>query len=205
MVRRDPDATRQKLLEAANLEIYHRGFQNASIDQILRDTGLTKGALYHHFPTKADLGYAVVDEMVSNWILGRWVVPMEQANDPIDGLLQALNALTPDEIQMLREYGCPLNNLAQEMSAVDETFRHKIARVYQRWTERMADAFLRGQGAGQVASDLDCRQAAAFIAATLEGAAGALKNTRDPATLEACLSGLTRYLESLRASALATA
>ena len=93
-------------------------------------------------PTKADLGYAVVDEMVSNWILGRWVVPMEQANDPIDGLLQALNALTPDEIQMLREYGCPLNNLAQEMSAVDETFRHKIARVYQRWTERMADAFL---------------------------------------------------------------
>ena len=60
------------------------------------------------------------------------------------------------------------------------------------------------RGIGFVAPDLDCRQAATFIAATLQGSAGAVKNARDPAILDACRSGLVRYLESLRAPVLAT-
>ena len=42
-----PDTTRQKLLQAAFTEIYRHGFQAASLTQILSDTALTKGALYH--------------------------------------------------------------------------------------------------------------------------------------------------------------
>ena len=204
MVRRDPDATRQRILEAAGEEIHRRGFRNASIDQILSDTGLTKGALYHHFATKAELGYAVVDEVICSWILRRWVEPMERSRNPIDGLLGALSDLSPEEVETVCECGCPLNNLAQEMSSVDETFRQKLAQVYRRLTERMADALLRGQGAGFVARDVDCRQAAVFLAATLEGTAGAAKNARDPAVLAACRDGIVRYLESLRAPVLAT-
>ena len=205
MVKRDPDATRRRILEAAGAEIHRCGFRKASIDQILAETGLTKGAFYYHFPTKADLGYAVLDEVIGSWVFERWVAPMERSQNPIDGLLHALNAASPDEVKRLCECGCPLNNLAQEMSSVDETFRRKIAQVYRRWTERMANALLRGQGAGAVDPDLDCGQAAVFIAATLEGAAGAVKNARDPAMLQACLTGITRYLESLRAPVLDTA
>ena len=204
MARRDPDGTRQRILEAAGAEIHRHGFRNASIDQILSDTGLTKGALYHHFQTKADLGYAVVDEVIFPQILSQWVEPMERSRNPIDGIIQALDSISPEEAEMLCECGCPLNNLAQEMSSGDETFRQTLATVYQRWTQRMADALLRGQGAGFVSPDLDCRQAATFIAATLEGSAGAVKNARDPAILDACRTGLVHYLESLRAPVLAT-
>ena len=204
MVRRDPDATRQRILEAAAAEIHRHGFRNASIDQILSETGLTKGALYHHFPTKADLGYAVVDEVIRSWVISHWVEPMERSNNPINGLLQALHDLSPEDVEMACECGCPLNNLAQEMSSVDETFRQKLASVYRSLRERMADALLRGQGAGFVSRDVDCRQAAVFLVSTLEGAAGAAKNARDPAILAACRDGIVRYLESLRAPVLAT-
>ena len=204
MVRRNPDATRRRILEAAGAEIHRHGFRSASIDQILSHTGLTKGALYHHFPTKADLGYAVVDEVIRSWFLSRWIEPMERSSNPIDGFIQALHDVSPEEVATLCDCGCPLNNLAQEMSSVDETFRQKLATVYRCLTERMADALLRGQGAGVVAPDVDCRQAAVFLAATLAGAAGAAKNARDPAILAACRHGLVRYLESLRAPVLAT-
>ena len=200
---RAPHVTRQRILEAAGAEIHRRGFRNASIDQILSETGLTKGALYHHFPTKAELGYAVIDEVISSWALSQWVEPMERSDNPIDGLLQALQDLSAEEVEMVCDCGCPLNNLAQEMSSVDETFRQKLAGVYGNLTERMADALLRGQGAGFVSRDLDCRQAAVFLVATLEGAAGATKNAQDPAILVACREGIVRYLESLRAPVLA--
>ena len=203
MVKRDPHATRLRILEAGNAEIHRTGFRKASIDRILADTGLTKGAFYYHFPTKADLGYAVIDEVLGNRVVERWVTPMERSQNPIDGLLQSLN-VSPEEVELLCELGCPLNNIAQEMSSVDETFRRKIAQVYQRWTERMANALARGQSAGLVDPNVDCGQAAAFIVATLEGTAGTVKNARDPAMLQACRAGIGRYLESLRVPVFAT-
>src|SRR2546422_9784373 len=69
---RAPDATRKKLLQAAFEEIYRRGFQGASLETILAAAGVTKGALYHHFPDKAALGYFVGVEGVKSLLLARW-------------------------------------------------------------------------------------------------------------------------------------
>ena len=66
ITRRNPKATRELLLEAAFWEIFRSGFQAASLDAILKETGVTKGALYPHFPSKAALGHAVIDEVTEN-------------------------------------------------------------------------------------------------------------------------------------------
>ncbi|HEU6453755.1 MAG TPA: TetR family transcriptional regulator, partial [Gemmatimonadaceae bacterium] len=80
---RAPVETRQKILGAAFREIYVRGFQAASLDRILADAGVTKGALYHHFPDKASLGYAVVDDVIRGHLLARWLGPPEdEGEDP---------------------------------------------------------------------------------------------------------------------------
>jgi len=49
---RDPERTRERLLQAAFREVYRYGFQSAGIDTILAATNVTKGALYHHFKSK---------------------------------------------------------------------------------------------------------------------------------------------------------
>jgi TetR/AcrR family transcriptional repressor of nem operon len=205
IVKRDADATRQRILDAGAVEIHRHGFRNASVDRILADTGLTKGAFYHHFAAKADLGYAVIDECVRAMVLSKWVEPMEASGDPISGLITTLSDLGQDELNMACDCGCPLNNLAQEMSAIDETFRTKLLRVYAEWQDRTAAALFRGQGAGHVGADVDCRKAATFIISSIEGAAGLAKNHRDPAVLFACMEGMVRYLASLRPAARAQA
>jgi len=58
-------ATRQIILQAAFDEIHARGFQGASLSKILSSTQVTKGALYHYFPNKLALGYAVVEEHIA--------------------------------------------------------------------------------------------------------------------------------------------
>lgn len=62
---RDPERTRERLLQAAFREIYRSGFQSASLDTILAAAGVTKGALYYHFDSKEALGYAVVEEVIA--------------------------------------------------------------------------------------------------------------------------------------------
>src|SRR5450755_3079993 len=86
---RDPERTRERLLQAASREIYRSGFQSASLDTILASAGVTKGALYYHFKSKEALGYAVVEEVIASDVQGKWVRPLQSVQDPIDALIGA--------------------------------------------------------------------------------------------------------------------
>jgi AcrR family transcriptional regulator len=196
---RAPEATRDKLLRAAFDEIYRRGFQAASLDTILAQAGVTKGALYHHFPTKAALGIAVVDEVVKGLLLERWLgVLASQPGDPVSALQATLRFraanLTAGEIEL----GCPLNNLAQEMSPLDEDFRRGIEATFEAWRDGFAEALRRGQAEGSVRSDVDARQVATFIVAAAEGSYGLAKNAQSSSMVRENLEILSLFLDSLR-------
>lgn len=201
--KRNPDQTRAKILQSAFVEIQRHGFRAASVDQILADTGLTKGALYHHFPNKAALGYAVVDELIGGKIHSMWLEPLDGCSDPIQGLITLIDSISPEKLAAAAETGCPLNNLAQEMSPVDDEFRRRIEAVFRNWREGVAERLRAGQCAGCVCGHIDCAAVATFFVASVEGAIGLAKNSRDPQVLLDCMSGLRRYLESLRSSAAA--
>lgn len=197
--RREPDVTREKLLKAAFEEIYRRGFQAASLDTILSQAGVTKGALYHHFPDKAALGRAVVEDVVKDLLLERWLGVLEaQPGDPLtklQGMLKVRVAeLSRDELEL----GCPLNNLAQEMSPLDERFRRRIAATFDTWIEGFTKVLLRGQAEGSVRQDLDARQVASFLVAAIEGSFGLAKSARSAAMLRSNLQVLSTLLDSLR-------
>jgi TetR/AcrR family transcriptional regulator, transcriptional repressor for nem operon len=197
--KREPDITREKLLAAAFDEIYRRGFQAASLDTILAEAGVTKGALYHHFPDKAALGHAVVEEMVRQSLLERWLGVLErQAGDPVTALqgmlAERMRQLEWDEI----EFGCPLNNLAQEMSPLDERFRRRVAATFEAWTEGFARVLRKGQAEGTVRRDLDPRKVAAFVVAAIEGSFGLAKSAQREELLRSNLQILGKFLETLR-------
>jgi TetR/AcrR family transcriptional regulator, transcriptional repressor for nem operon len=198
---RAPDVTREKLLRAAFEEIYRRGFQAASLDTILAQAGVTKGALYHHFPTKAALGYAVVEEVVTELLLERWLGVLDsQPGDPVTALQRTLRhraaTLTAGEIEL----GCPLNNLAQEMSPLDERFRRTVNATFDAWREGFAQALARGQAEGTVRRDVDAGQVAAFVVAAVEGSYGLAKSAQSGPMVRANLDLLASFLDSLRAA-----
>ena len=195
---RNPDETRNRLIQAAFDEIYAQGFQGMRVDVVLDRAGLRKGALYHHFGGKLELGYAVLDELIRGAIEQIWIRPVEEAEDPITGLKQAMAAsaqhMPPERIKL----GCPLNNLAQEMSPVDEGFRRRIADIYETWISGLERALERGKSGGYVAEQVDSHHAARFIVSALEGCIGVAKTAQSVELLENCGAELRRYLTALR-------
>ncbi len=196
---RAPAVTREALLGAAFEEIYRHGFQAASLDAILAKTGVTKGALYHHFPNKAALGYAVVDEVIRGFLLERWLGALAQPpGDPVAALQQALrdraDNVTAEELTL----GCPLNNLAQEMSPLDERFRRCVNATFDTWRDGFARALERGQADGIVRRDVDAKNVASFVVAAVEGTWGMAKNAKSLPMLRANLEVLSAFLDTLR-------
>ena len=155
--------TREKILMAAFEEIYSYGFQAASLSNILKNTGATKGALYHHFKSKKELGYAVLDEIIWPSYQSSWIDPLKTSDDPITTmtclLLGSIEQMTDQDV--LR--GCPLNNLAQEMSPIDPDYRDRIRLAYGEWQLVLEQAFDRGKAAGNVEEDLDTKSVALLL------------------------------------------
>jgi TetR/AcrR family transcriptional repressor of nem operon len=195
---RHPDVTRDKLLKAAFEEIYRRGFQAASLDTILAKAGVTKGALYHHFPDKASLGYAVVDEVVRGLLLERWGVLEPPSGDPVTALQRILRGRAASVTNREVELGCPLNNLAQEMSPLDQRFRRGVNATFDIWTGAVAKDLERGQADGLVRRDVDAQKIAAFVVASIEGSFGLAKGAQSATMLRSNLEVLSSFLESLR-------
>jgi len=197
-IERNPDLTRQRILDAAFMEIYRNGFQGMRLDDVLVVTGLTKGALYHHFPNKRALGYAVVDEVILPMIEAMWLQPVKNAADPLQGLITVIEQLPDNKPPEVIQYGCPVNNLAQEMSPLDEGFRQRLDYIFRLWHDVTEQALERARQQGRIRDDVDCDETATFILAAVEGCIGIAKNAQSKERLRSCNRGLVGYLRSLQ-------
>lgn len=195
---RNPDETRRRILQSAYQEIYRHGYQGTRLDDILTATGLTKGALYHHFPNKQALGYAVVDDVIRGIITEIWLKPVAESGDPLQTIIHIVKNMDTLAGEQLTTLGCPLNNLAQEMSPLDEGFRQRIDHVYQDWRSGLARALDGAREKGAIRADVDSNQVATFIVGALAGCIGIAKNAQSKEPLILCGAGLVSYLESLR-------
>jgi len=190
--------TRGKILFAAYKEIHVNGFQSASLNNILKRTGVTKGALYHHFPNKTELGYAVVDEVIARRIYLSFVYPLEYFDDPIEDFIQLIRN-AGDRFSMHDiELGCPLSVLAQEMVSIDEGFRLRLTRIYDQWHQSIADMLTRAQQDGVIIDEVDPSTMAVIMVAIMEGSLNAAKVSRDLGKLHQGGCGLTQLLQLIK-------
>ena len=193
---RDPERTRERLLQAAFREIYRSGFQSASLDTILAAAGVTKGALYYHFDSKEALGYAVVEEVIAPDVRETWLCPLQRGKEPVDALIGIVQGISvrPEDVRG----GCQLNNLAQEMSPLDAGFRKRLAMVFHAWREGVANALREGQTQRSVRRDVEPADAAGLLIAMVEGYGSLAKNAQDPKVMRAGIRNIVGWLRSLR-------
>ena len=190
--------TREKLLRAAFEDMHRNGFQGLRIDKLLEKTGLTKGAFYHYFDSKKALGYAVVDEVIAQLINDLWLQPLIESDDPIETIGSALTRKNEAFGKDFLVLGCPLNNLSQEMSPVDEGFREWLEMIFKSWVGVISGALQLGQKKGTIRSDIVPDDVALFVVASLEGAFSIAKNSQSADALEVGERQLQAYLNSLR-------
>jgi TetR/AcrR family transcriptional repressor of nem operon len=95
--------------------------------------------------------------------------------------------------------GCPLGNLASELSDVHEGFRERLAEVFSTWRARLTRVLEQAQQRGEAHEECRPESVAHFLVASLEGAILMAKVTKDIRVMELCVEELKRYLASYEA------
>jgi AcrR family transcriptional regulator len=181
------------------MEFYRNGFQGGSLNRIVETAGTTKGALFHHFAGKQELGYAVIDELIAPILEQRWLDPLTDSKDPITDMKAVFQRYTQEDTGKGHfVQGCPLNNLAQEMSPLDEGFRTRIDGLYGTWRKRYAEALAAGIAAGTVRKEVSPQKVASLLIAAQMGIWGTGKASQNDTLVEQACDALCSYLDDLR-------
>jgi TetR/AcrR family transcriptional repressor of nem operon len=192
---RDGKQTRETILAAATRLIQIKGYKSTSLDDVLRESGIGKGSFYYYFKSKEELGFAILDDLVGAFV-ERTVEPCfaDRGGRPLDQVRCFLDLVVQAQRAHNCVGGCPLGNLASELSDVHEGFRARLAQVFSAWRDRLTVAFREAQRRGDVGDDCRPEEVAQFLVASLEGAILMAKVTKDISVMEQCVVEMKRYL-----------
>src|SRR5712692_4093815 len=188
-------ATRDQILDAAARLIHLQGYHCTSLDDVLRESGVGKGNFYYYFKSKEDLGYAIIDRVTRGFI-ERTLEPVfgDALGDPVAQIHMFLDRVLENQRQRNCIGGCPIGNLASELSDVHEGFRQQLAGIFVQWRETLARTLRRGQAAARISAECNPDGLAHFLVASLEGAILMSKMTKDITVMEQCVDELKRHL-----------
>lgn len=186
----DPEGLRQKVLDAAEEAFQAHGYHATSLGDLMQAAGVTGGALHHHFPTKKAIGLAVINERVAQAVEETWIRPVQAAFTARQGVLGVFSAVAGELERQGFVRGCPLNNLAHELSLADPQFREALARIFAAWQIAVAAKISTDQQEGREDGGTDPHRFAALAVATYSGAMSMAKTAQDAGILRVCASAI---------------
>jgi TetR/AcrR family transcriptional repressor of nem operon len=193
--------TRERILATAEPMILRQGFAGTSLDDLLKVTGLTKGAFFHHFRDKADFARALVERYARNdyAIFERLAAEAEAASD--DPLEQTLHFLEAFErfIEDLPEpiAGCVFAAYTYESLQFDPTIHSFIAQSFRRWSALYEKKFEAVLARYRPAYPVSARELAETVMAIIEGGFILSRSFGDPLIVARLARQFRQYVELL--------
>jgi TetR/AcrR family transcriptional regulator, transcriptional repressor for nem operon len=166
---------KEQLVDRSAAVFLERGFNAASVNDIVQAAGVPKGSFYNHFASKEALAIEVLRRYVDD--LG-----LRELAEPGDSPLEQIRAHLKSNIAAREaagiEYGCLLGNLSTDAVALNEGLREAVTQGFARWVDALASAIARAQSAGEIRNTTDPHSLARYLVASFEGAIAQAKTLR---------------------------
>ena len=188
-------STRERLVEAARVLFWKHGYTSTGIAQILKEADAGSGSLYYFFPTKEDLLLAVLEWYREN-LWSQVVQPVfDRVSDPIERVFGILDGYRRGLLLTSFRHGCPIGNLALELSDSHPAVRELLATNFTGW-RKVIEQCLAGS-ADRLPATVDREQLALFVLTTMEGAVMLARSYQDIAPYDAAVTQLRDYFDRL--------
>jgi TetR/AcrR family transcriptional regulator, transcriptional repressor for nem operon len=193
--------TRERLLKTAFQLFHEQGYHATGVATILREAGVNAGSMYHFFSSKDDLLLKVL-EFALDYLEPMVMGPAEAAAvDPIEKVFVLLQhyreRLAANQCRM----GCPIGNLALEVSDGNAEARELIHRNFENWAGRV-ERWLQS-AAGELPQDTDLKRLARFVLTVMEGGLMQARAAGHVGPFDDSVAVLREHFGALRAQAAA--
>lgn len=163
---RKGDRTRRTILKRAAPVFNQQGYAGTSLADLMKKTGLEKGGIYRHFPSKEALAVAAFDFAWAGARQNRM-----QALESFSSPLAKLRGLVDDfaDRPSITPGGCPLLNTAIDSDDGNPVLRAHARAAMREWLDYLEQTLRDGMKCGEIRKDIEPAAIASVLVATLEG------------------------------------
>jgi AcrR family transcriptional regulator len=196
MARGKPErSTRDRLIAAARLLFWEKGYGQTSLSDLLSKARANSGSFYYFFDSKEELLLAVL----ARYAEGIYPMLLEPAwrgvDDPIERIFALLTRYRELILATDCQYGCPLGRLALEISPKRPRVHKLIATNFDGWTAAVRKC-LQEAGA-RLPADVDRERLSRFVLSVMEGGVMQARSHRNVAAFDDSVAELRAYFNRL--------
>lgn len=186
------DETRERIIAKAAELFNQRGLEGTSMADLMEATGLEKGGIYRHFPSKEAVAAEAFD-----YAWGEALQERVRDLDSIPGSVDRLKRLIANSVQRRATIpgGCPLLNTAVESDDGNPVLRQRARQALGKWQSLLISIINDGIQRREIRSGVDPKSLATLIISSLEGALMISRLEVNHDALFAARSYLDRYLD----------
>lgn len=187
-------------LRGKGLEIFHaKGYYNTSLDDILKELSLSKGAFYHHFKSKEDYFINIVQNLIVQRVYALLIEPLNTNENPLPVIIESLeNALDPGKKNEMA-YGFMLNDFLTEFNKRNEEISGQLKGILSVWEVNLVSLLKKGKLDGHIARHVDCEGVATYVIASYLGMRSLLTDSSNKQLRYQYIQQLKQYFNSIAA------
>jgi TetR/AcrR family transcriptional regulator, transcriptional repressor for nem operon len=176
--------TREKILAEAARLFALKGYHDTKLEEVLKATQVTTGAFFHHFSSKEDLGFAVIDRhMKKRRKLLEEIekrLPPPDEDDPLQPVFRRLDAIQEMiRRRAQRKGGCVIGNLSAVLSDTHDAFRRRLAQCFDEMELEFRPHLAAAAAKYCPGRSVDAASLARYIVAIVEGSIMLTRTQRD--------------------------
>lgn len=194
--------TRQLLINKGYELINMYGYHATSVDRIINDVNLTKGAFYYHFDNKHQFVEAIIQEKIDKEIHSEFIEPIGVRGNPIFLLTDLLQDKLINDKSLTQNLGSPLINFIVELSHEpnDYDLQLQLKEILDQWKVALINLLYQGIEDGYLDRHINTEPVAEFIINSLEGVRTLKRTTNDKSLFFNYIEQFKNYLDTLKAS-----
>jgi AcrR family transcriptional regulator len=193
------ELTRQLILDESFKLFYQNGFKTTSVDKIMKATNLTKGAFYYHYKSKKDLGVEIISSKLQKRVYDGMITPLYQDGNVLDILENTFSGRLKSFSLFDKQHGCPMNNFINEIADEEEAYQLALKRIIEEWKAALVHLLERGKKENTINTSYSSSGIATYLISAFEGVRGIRKLYNDDQILDEYISGLSLYINQLKA------
>jgi TetR/AcrR family transcriptional repressor of nem operon len=192
--------TRQNIIDTGYELINMYGYHAVSIDRIIDEVGLTKGAFYYHFKNKHHFVSAIIQERISKEIHSKFIEPIKERGNPIFILTDLLEEKLLKDKSLNQNLGSSLTNLITDLSHEpnDYDLQLQLKEILDQWQIALINLLHRGIEDSYLDRHIDPSSVAEFIIVSIEGVRTIKKATNNNGIFYNYVQQLKNYLDTLK-------
>ncbi len=188
-------------MQAKGLELfYSNGYYNTSVDDILKELSLSKGAFYYHFDSKEDFFIQIIQNLMARKVYSILIEPIEGHDNPLDLITNCFEDALETAVHNEMDFGCLLSNFLTEFNGKNENIMKQLTEIVSLWEVNLVSTLQKGKFNGHIDRHVDCEAVAVYLMSSYFGIRTLMAGAAPTARKYRFMGQLRQYFKVIKAT-----